>query len=163
MMNEPTRTALTVIVVLSLGPGVVAGQVEEEYEPGGLPGPLQSLIAGENIVIYVTNGSSSWDARTADDTMTYSLKTDESARITSFNRTVFEDKTFEILVERSVLNEAAKADSAQARLVDAYQAGSIKYRGVGFWNAALTTATKTATSTAAGIYTGVTSVASWAS
>lgn len=161
MIHNPTRTVILVLAVFGLALPVVAGEIEEAYDPGGLPTPLKSLIAEEHIVVYATNGSTAWDARTADDTRTYSLKTDESGRITSFNRTVSGDKTFEILLEQSVLTQAAEADNAQASLVDAYQAGLIEYRGVGFWDAALTKATKATTSTATGMYNGVTAVASW--
>jgi hypothetical protein len=161
MKNNVARTALFVTVFFGLASAVMAAQVEEAYEPGGLPEPLQSLLADEHIVIYVTNGSSSWDARTDEATTTYSLKTDESANIESFNRSVSGDKTFEVLLDRSVLEEAIEEDNVQAGLIDAYQSGVVKYRGVGFWNSALVTATKTTTSTGSSIYSGVTSVASW--
>jgi hypothetical protein len=160
MTLRKLRVLIVIIVsVCAIAPGVATG-VEQAYEPKDLPGPLQSLLSDQHIVIYVANGSSSWDARDADDTITYSLQTDDSANIESFNRTVSGEKSFEILLDRSVLTEAVQGDAVQQDLLDVYRDGVIKYRGVGFWNSALVTATKTTISAGTSIYSGVSSVAS---
>lgn len=162
-MNRISLALVVMAILVGQVSAVDTSTFEDAYNPNGLPGVVTSLLGDQQVVVHVTNTTPSWD--TVDETSieTITIVTDEDAGIESITDTGSDNKTFEIAVDQDVLRSAGNDDDPQAYVVDAYRDGKVKYRGVGTWNAALTTTTKTATTTVSTVYNGVETVGGWLS
>lgn len=161
-MLKAFRTALLLALTLS-APAVVGAAdlgVQDQYDADQLPVFIRNLVADERIVVHVTENTTSWSSVGAAEKQSISIVTGPDATIQSVKNGTLQNKTFEVLLTGDTLRGASTGD-AQQGLIDAYQRGDIKYRGVGTWNRAFSTATNTVASAASSAYNAAKSVGSW--
>lgn len=162
-MRKLTTILIIVATVIAIAHGATPTEQERlpGYDAGTLPGPISSLISDERINVYITEKTQSWESVPGADTRTLGFVTNAEGGLESVQNGSVADATFEIMLAKQTLRDAARSDNMQASLIQAYQGGAIKYRGLGTWNSMLTGTTKAMTGVATHMYDGVTTVTRW--
>jgi len=142
-------------------PATAAVQDVTAVENTQVPDIVQGIVADTTVNVFFTNGSATWEELPMNATHTYQFTLDPDGVITDVSTTAAPNASYEAKVDVALIREATRQSNTTAVLLDAYQDGRIAYRGIGTWNAALTTTTNAMTGATISLYNTVQTVTTW--
>jgi hypothetical protein len=157
------RSYIVLLIILSVVGTATAATGVSSVEGVQAPSVVRSLVSGETITVFFTNGSASWSDLPRNTTRTYSFVVDENGVVTDVTREAGRNASYQAKVDIAFVRDAAEAQNTTAVLIDGYEDGRIAYRGVGAVNTVVAGAANAVTMIATTAYDAVRSVRTWVS